>query len=72
MSELRKLYSANIKLLRSEVKLRVREAQRGYDALPNKDSDYAVVLKSFLDLHIASAEIYNDASDEIVFEHEAF
>tara|TARA_R110000764_G_scaffold10764_14_gene32874 strand:+ start:834 stop:1052 length:219 start_codon:yes stop_codon:yes gene_type:complete len=72
MDDLKKIYSNSIKSARVDANKKVSDAQRSYDILADKDSDYAHVIKSMLFLYKQSAEIYNNAPSEIIFEHEAF
>jgi uncharacterized protein YeeX (DUF496 family) len=72
MNDLKKIYSASIKSERDDANKKVRDTQRSYDALVNKDSDYAYIIKSMLFLYKESAEVYNKAPSEIMFEHEPF
>ena len=72
MSELKTIYSANLKNARAEANKKVRDTQKAYDTLANKESDYAYVVKSMLFLYKESAEVYNKAPSKIVFEHEPF
>jgi hypothetical protein len=67
MNELKKIYRVSIKSEKAAANKKVRDAQRGYDALNDKTSEYAVINKSILDLHIESAKIYNNAPNEITF-----
>ena len=72
MSDLKKIYSASIRSIKAGENKKVSETRKCYEALSDKTSDYAIIIKSILDLHMESAKIYNNAPDEIVFEHEAF
>jgi hypothetical protein len=72
MTELKKIYSASVKAARDKANKTVRETQKAYDLLKNKESDYAFIIKNVLDLYIESADVYNSAPSEILFDHEAF
>ena len=72
MSELKKIYTVSIKEAKAEANKKVRNTQKAYDLLENKDSDYAFIIKAVLDLYIDSAEVYNNAPSEIMFDHEPF
>jgi len=72
MSDLKKIYSVSIKSAKAEANKKVRDTQKAYDLLKDKNSDYAYIINSMLFLYKESAEIYNNAPSEIIFEHEAF
>ena len=72
MSELKKIYTVSLKEAKAEANKKVRNTQKAYDLLENKDSDYAFIIKAVLDLYIDSAEVYNNAPSEIMFDHEPF
>ena len=72
MSDLKKIYTVSLKSAKAEANKKVRDTQIAYDLLKNKESDYAFIIKSMLDLYIQSAEVYNNAPSEILFDHEAF
>ena len=72
MNNLKKIYSVSVKEAKAEANKKVRDTQKAYDLLKDKNSDYAYIIKSVLDLYINSAEVYNNAPSEILFEHEAF
>jgi len=69
MNEFSKVYKVTLKYARAMSKKRLRENERCYDSLKNKDTDYARVVKAIQDLHRQSAEIYANAADDI-FEDE--
>ena len=72
MSDIKKIYSVSVKSAKAEANKKVRDTQKSYDILKNKESDYAFVIKAVLNLYIQSAEVYNNAPSEILFDHEAF
>ena len=72
MSDLKKIYSVSLKSAKAEANKKVRDTQKAYDILANKDSDYAFIIKAMLRLYIDSAEVYNNAPSEILFDREAF
>ena len=72
MSDIKKIYSVSVKSAKAEANKKVRDTQKAYDILENKKSEYAFVIKSVLNLYIQSAEVYNNAPSEILFDHEAF
>ena len=72
MNDLKKIYSVSVKSARAKANKAVRDAQKSYGSLKDKESDYAFVIKKMLDLYIQSAEVYNNAPSEILFDHEAF
>ena len=72
MSDLKKIYSVSLQLARHEANEKVRDTTKCYSSLCDKESDYAVIIKSMLDLYVESAKIYNDAPNDITFEYEAF
>jgi len=72
MSDLKKIYSVSLKCERVKANEKVRNTQKAYDLLKDKNSDYACILNSMLFLYKESAEVYNNAPSEIVFDHEAF
>jgi len=72
MSDLKKIYSVSVREAKAEANKKVRDTQKAYDLLKDKDSDYAFIIKSVLDLYVDSSEVYNNAPSEILFEHEAF
>ena len=72
MSELKKIYSVSLKSAKAEANKKVRDTQKAYDLLASKDSDYAFIIKAMLRLYKDSAEVYNNAPSEIMFDHEPF
>ena len=72
MSDLKKVYTVSLREAKAEANKKVRNTQLAYDLLKDKDSDYAFIIKSMLRLYIDSAEVYNNAPSEIMFEHEPF
>ena len=72
MNRIKRIYTVRLKNERAEANKKVRNTQKAYDLLVDKNSDYAFILNSMLVLYIQSAEVYNNAPSEILFEHEAF
>ena len=67
MQSINQLYTANIKMARRDANETVKCSQRVYDSLKDKSSEYGVMCKRLLDLHIKAAAVYNDAPSEIDF-----
>ena len=72
MSELKKIYTVSLRSAKAEANKKVRDTQKAYDLLKDKDSDYAFIIKAMLNLYKDSAEVYNKAPSEIMFDHEPF
>ena len=72
MNDLKKIYDVSLRAAKTEANKKVRDTQKAYDLLKNKDSDYAFVIKAMLNLYIDAAEVYSKAPSEIMFDHEPF
>ncbi len=72
MSDLKKIYRVTLRELRSKSKKTLQENEQAYRLLKNKDSDYANIILAIQKLNRQVSEIYDNAPDEIVFDHEAF
>jgi len=72
MNEIKKIYKISLNACRTKSKKALRENERAYDCLKNKDSDYANAILAIQRLHRDVVEIYDNAPDEIMFDHEAF
>ena len=46
MTELKKIYSVSVKAARDKANKTVRDTQKTYDLLKNKESDYAFIIKT--------------------------
>jgi hypothetical protein len=65
MNDFKKIYSVSLKNCRSKSKKVLRENERAYNSLVNKDSEYAKIIKAMQDLHRKVADIYDNAKDDI-------
>ena len=68
MNDLKKIYTVSLMAAKAEANKKVRDTQNSYDLLRDKDSDYAFIIKAMLRLYIDSAEVYNNAPSEIMFD----
>lgn len=59
------VYTITLKEYRSTARKRVREGERCYNSLKNKDSDYAKAVFSILELNKCVCKVYDNAPDEI-------
>lgn len=60
------VYKVSVKDHRAKLKGLLTRNEKAYEALNNKDSEYAIAIKSLQDLHRAAYLIYKNAPDEIV------
>ena len=72
MSDLKDIYKISLRDYRAKAKKALRENEKAYDCLVNKNSDYANIILAMQRLHRDAAEIYDNAPDEIMFDHEPF
>lgn len=72
MSEFTGMYKITISNLRNESRQELRNLEKSYSTLSDKESDYALVLKSILELKRSVAEIYENAEDDIFSDRKPF
>jgi len=65
MSGFKSIYKISLRAARAKSKKTLRENERAYSSLKNKDSDYAKTIKALQDLHRQVSEIYDSADDDI-------
>lgn len=63
MNTINDIYLISLKDIRRQSKKRLRENEKCYDSLKNKDSEYARIVKALQDLHREVYEIYRNAPD---------
>ena len=66
------IYRMSIKDHRARIKKLLRENERCYDSLKNKDSFYAKQVFALQKLHRQVSEIYDNAPDECDYDDKPF
>jgi biopolymer transport protein ExbD len=65
MSDIKKIYTASLRECRQEAKTTMKDAERAYLILKNKDSEYGRIVKAMAVLHRKAFLIYENAPNEI-------
>ena len=65
MSDFELIYTVSLKDARSALRIKVHENNKFYEALRNKESDYAKAVKAIGDLHKKALAVYESAPLEI-------
>ena len=72
MSNISDIYGISLKGYRETSKTELRAIEHSYFILKDKDSDYAAIIKSLMNLKRSVHEVYMNADDDIFSDRKAF